>query len=401
MPHTIPERRNVEPLARAELFSAAPDADAVYWRRALDFALSKIGANIPVFYKDRYPSSASRGNVYPAVPNNEWTTSFWPGMLWLAWEASDDRKYRDAAAGHLADFRARLDTRTETGTHDLGFLYSLSCVPAWKLEGDEAARATALKAADLLMLRYYEQAGVVQAWGDLNDPQQQGRIIIDCAMNLPLLHWASEETRNPYYREAAVNHLRRANENLVRPDWSCYHTYYFDTKTGEALRGVTFQGYANDSCWARGQAWGILGNALCRRYTGDQSYLETARGLAHYFLNRLPDDLVAYWDLVFTDGPEERDSSAAAIAVCGLMELAGALPLSDPYKRVYENAALRILAALADKHTSAALPSSNAILLHGVYNKPGNYGVDEAVIWGDYFYVEALVRALRGWKPYW
>jgi unsaturated chondroitin disaccharide hydrolase len=394
-------RGPAEPLSRLELFSTPPEIGTSFWQKAMDYALSKIGANIPAFAADRYPASASTGNVYPAVANVEWTTSFWPGLLWLAWEAAGDRKFRDAAAGHLADFRARLDTRTETATHDLGFLYSLSCVPAWKLEGDESARATALKAADLLMLRYFPKAGVVQAWGDLNDPAQRGRIIIDCAMNLPLLHWASEETRNPYYREAALSHLRRANESLVRPDWSSFHTYYFDTETGAALRGITHQGYSNDSCWARGQAWGILGNALCWRYVRDPSYLETARGLAHYFLNRLPEDLVAYWDLVFTGGPQERDSSAAAIAACGLMELAGALPLADPFRRVYENAALHLLAALTGKYTSAAAPRSNAILLHGVYNKPGKAGVDEAVIWGDYFYVEALVRVLRGWKPYW
>lgn len=401
MAQTNPERRSVEPLARAELFSAAPEADAAYWRQSLDFALSKIRANIAVFAKDRYPAPSSVGNVYPAIPNDKWTCSFWPGMLWLAYEATGDRLYRDAAVGHIPDFRARLDTRTGTDTHDLGFLYSLSCVPAWKLEGDESSRATALKAADLLMVRYYEKAGVVQAWGNLNDPEQRGRIIIDCAMNMPLLHWATDETRNPYYREAAVSHLKRANESLVRPDWSSYHTYYFDPDTGKALRGITHQGYSDDSCWARGQAWAILGNALCWRYVRESGYLETARGLAHYFLNRLPEDLVAYWDLVFTEGGEERDSSAASIAVCGLLELSAALPLSDPYRRVYENAALRLLAALSDKYTSAAQPKSNAILLHGVYNKPKKEGVDEGTIWGDYFYVEALVRVLRGWKPYW
>jgi len=394
-------RAPVETLSRIDLFSTPPDAGAAFWTKALDFALAKIGSNIGVFSKDRYPASSSAGNVYPAVPNTQWTCSFWPGLLWLSYEATGDRRYRDAATGHLADFRARLDSRTETATHDLGFLYSLSCVPAWKLEGDEAARATALKAADLLMLRYYEKAGIVQAWGDLSDPGQRGRIIIDCALNLPLLHWASAETRNPYYSEAALNHLRRANEQLVRPDWSSYHTYHFDTETGAPLRGSTHQGYADDSCWARGQAWGILGNVLCYRYVRDPSYLETARGLAHYFLNRLPEDLVSYWDLVFTAGPEERDSSAAAIAACGLVELAAALPLSDPLKRVYENAALRVLRSLAESYTSAGRADSNAILLHGVYNKPGKEGVDEAVIWGDYFYVEALVRVLRGWKPYW
>jgi unsaturated chondroitin disaccharide hydrolase len=394
------DRAPCEPLARAELFAAPPAVDPAFWEEALGYALAKVEANLPAF-RAAYPAPASVNNVYPAVANIEWTSSFWTGMLWQAWEATGRDLFRAAAAGQLADYRARLDGRVATDTHDLGFLYSLSCVAAWKLAGDGAARASALKAADLLLLRYFEKAGVIQAWGDLNDPGQRGRIIIDCAMNLPLLCWASAETGNPYYREAAVRHLAQANRHLVRPDWSSYHTYWFDVESGAPLRGTTAQGYADSSCWARGQAWGIYGNALCYRYLGDPELLETARGLARYFLNRLPDDLVAYWDLCFVSGPEERDSSAAAIAAAGLLELAAALPVADPDRRPFENAALRILASLASAYTSAADPRSNGILLHAVYGKPAGAGVDECCVWGDYFYVEALGRLLRGWKPYW
>jgi len=339
--------------------------------------------------------------VYPAIANTEWTSSFWTGMLWLSYEETGDVEFRAAAENQLADFRARLDGRIATDTHDLGFLYTLSCVAAWRLTGNHPARATALKAADLLMIRYFEKAGIIQAWGDLNDPEQRGRIIIDCAMNLPLLYWASEETGNPYYREAAANHIAQANTFLIRDDWSTYHTYYFDVATGLPVRGVTAQGYSDDSCWARGQAWGIYGNALSYRYLRDPALLEKARGLARYFLDRLPEDLVAYWDLVFTSGPEERDSSSAAIAACGLLELASHLPVTDPDRRPFEDIALRMLASLAEKYTSADEPLSNGILLHAVYGKPMGNGVDECNIWGDYFYMEALTRVSRDWKAYW
>jgi unsaturated chondroitin disaccharide hydrolase len=251
------------------------------------------------------------------------------------------------------------------------------------------------------MFRFYEKAGVIQAWGNLNDPEQQGRIIIDCAMNLPLLYWASKITGNPNYREAAVRHIAKANEHLIRENWSTYHTFFFDTKTGKPLRGSTAQGYSDDSCWARGQAWGIYGNALSYRYNRDTSLLENAKGLALYFLNRLPDDLVAYWDLVFVKGTQERDSSSAAIAVCGLLELSAALPVADPYRRLFENAALHIAASLVKSYTSASIPNSTGLLLHGVYAKPDNKGVDECTIWGDYFFLEARVRIACGWKPYW
>lgn len=393
-------RKPMETLRNAALFAEAPDRNRRFWDDALDFALAKIRGNLETF-RFKYPAPASVDNIYPPVENVFWTSSFWTGMLYLAWEATGEAAFKETADGQLPDYRRRLDGRIATDTHDLGFLYTLSCVAAWRLDGNRAARDTALKAADLLMQRYFEKAGVIQAWGDLNDPAQRGRIIIDCAMNLPLLHWAAEETGNPYYREAAASHMRRANEHLIRDDWSAFHTYYFDTATGSPLRGDTHQGYSNDSCWARGQAWGIYGNALSYRYLRDPAFLEEGRGLARYFLNRLPEDLVAYWDLIFTDGSEERDSSAAAIASAGLLELAGHLPTLDPERRLFENAALSMLEALARDYTSAADPRSNGILLHAVYGKPLGNGIDECNIWGDYFYVEALMRLLKGTRSYW
>jgi unsaturated chondroitin disaccharide hydrolase len=393
-------RSKIEELCRRELFAAPPDCDMAFWRGALEYAVGKIRDNILVF-SSSYPGPASINNIYTSVGNTEWTTSFWPGMLWLAWEYTGDPVFRSAAESFIPDFRSRLDSRLETETHDLGFLYSLSCVAPWRLTGNRAAREAALKAADLLMIRFYEKAGIIQAWGNLNDPAQKGRIIIDCAMNLPLLHWASEQTGNPYYREAAERHISMANRYIIRPDWSTYHTYFFDTETGAPLRGSTAQGFSDDSCWSRGQAWGIYGNALSCIYLRDPSLPETARALARYFLNRLPPDLVAYWDLVFTGGDEERDSSAAAIAACGLLELARILPAADPDHRRFENAALHIVASLARSYTTAGEAGSNGILLHGVYAKPQGKGVDECTLFGDYFYIEALLRIVQRWQPYW
>ena len=390
----------MESIINTGLFKEAPTREKKFWEDALDFVLSRIKNNIKTF-RTSYPTPASKNNIYSAIENVEWTSSFWTGMLYLAWEATGDKIFKNVADAQLPDYRHRLDERIATNTHDLGFLYTLSCVAAWRLDSNTFARSTALKAADILLQRYYEKAGIIQAWGDLNDPEQRGRIIIDCAMNLPLLLWASDETGNPYYREAATAHIYHANEHLIRPDWSTFHTFYFDTTTGNPLKGDTHQGYSNDSCWARGQAWGIYGNALSYRYFRDPSLLEVGRGLARYFLNRLPDDLVTYWDLIFTDGPEERDSSAAAIASAGLLELAGHLPTLDPDRRLFENAALHILEALAQDYTSTADPRSNGILLHAVYGKPLGNGIDECTIWGDYFYMETLMRILKGTRSYW
>ncbi|MFE0555834.1 glycoside hydrolase family 88 protein [Paenibacillus sp. NPDC058910] len=367
---------------------------------AIEFVLHRIDQNLDTF-SNCFPSPASRDNIYEAIGNTEWTSSFWTGMLWLAYEVTGDAKYRSTAELQLHSYKERVEQRIATETHDLGFLYSLSCVAAYKLTGNEEARRIALAAADLLMERYFEKAGIIQAWGKLDQPSQRGRMIIDCCMNLPLLYWATEETREPEYRRAAISHAQQSSRYLIREDSSTYHTYYMDVESGEPRFGQTSQGYANHSCWSRGQAWAIYGMPLSYAYTKDESLLHDAERVTNYFLNRLPEDYVCYWDLIFTKGQEERDSSAAAISVCGMLELAKHLPLSYPQRRTYENAALRVLESLSDRYTTVSLPGSNGILQHAVYGKPLGNGIDECCIWGDYFYFEALVRVYKDWDMYW
>jgi unsaturated chondroitin disaccharide hydrolase len=365
-----------------------PDAEAV--AAAVAAALGTIDANIAAF-GDRYPADTTVGGRYPLREVNEgWTTSFWPGMLWLAHALTNDPRYRDAALGHVVSFSDRIRDRRDVDTHDLGFLYTLSCVVPWKVAGDAEARTAALAAADHLITRVLPAAGIIQAWGDMNDPQQQGRTIIDSLMNTPLLFWAAAEADRPELSEVARRHVTQLRDCILRPDGTTYHTFYWDPVTGEPLRGETEQGNADDSCWARGQAWGIYGFALNHRYTGDPSLLDAARRCADRFLSHLPADGVAFWDLEFGDGSgEERDSSAAAIAVCGLLELGG---------ERYRSAALRILGSLIDGYTA----TESALLLHGVYDKPKGIGVDEGTLWGDYFYLEALTRVARpDWNDHW
>ncbi|WP_152395362.1 glycoside hydrolase family 88 protein [Paenibacillus guangzhouensis] len=367
---------------------------------AMAFIRQQIDRNLETFV-NTFPAECSTNQVYEQVGNVAWTPGFWTGMLWLAFEVTGDEKYRLAAENQLPSYRQRVDEKRYTETHDLGFLYTLSCVSAYKLTGNEDAKQLALEAADLLYERYLEKAGIIQAWGNLKDPKQQGRMIIDCLMNLPLLYWASEVTGDQKYYDAAASHVRQSAKYLIREDASSFHTFYMDTETGEPKYGRTAQGYADDSCWSRGQAWGIYGFPLSYRYTGDGELIELTTKLANYFLDRLPEDLVCYWDLIFTDGPEERDSSAAAIAVCGLLETAKHLPLTDPTRRRYENAALSILDSLILHYMARDVPESNGILLHAVYGKPNGTGIDECCIWGDYYFYEALVRVTRDWKLYW
>ena len=155
-------------------------------------------------------------------------------------------EYREAAESGLSSFKKRVEERIATDTHDLGFLYSLSAVAAYRLTGNDEARSMALKAADLLAERFFPKAGIIQAWGDLSDPKECGRMIMDCLMNLPLLYWASEATGDPRYAEMAVSHARQSAAYLVREDHTSYHTYYMDVETGEPKYGNTHQGYADD-----------------------------------------------------------------------------------------------------------------------------------------------------------
>lgn len=216
-------------------------------------------------------------------------------------------------------------------------------------------------------------------------------MIIDCLLNLTLLHWAAEETGDSRYAAMARRHAQQSARYLIRPDHTSYHTYHMDPETGKPLYGNTHQGYADDSCWARGKAWGIYGFALSYVYTGDPAFLDASRQLADYLLAKRPADGIVYWNLVFTDGDEqEKDSSAAAIAVCGLLELSGQLPAGDPGAAGYREAAREMLAVLAERYTTKEHPHSNGILLHGVYNKPRGWGIDECTLWGGLFLLRGL-----------
>ncbi|TRN26870.1 glycoside hydrolase family 88 protein [Vibrio furnissii] len=350
---------------------------------------------------DRFPGETCVNGYYPLTENVEWTTSFWTGQMWLAWEMSGDATFREAAERQVRSFGLRIASRHDTNTHDLGFLYTLSCVAAWRLTGNRDARGFSLQAAEALLERFHEKAHIIQAWGDLSDPEQAGRMIIDCNMNLPLLYWASEQTGDQRFANAAKAHVQQAARYLIRDDASSFHTYYMDVNTGEALYGNTQQGYADDSCWSRGQAWGIYGFLLSYLYTGDQTMVSLSKKLANYFLNRLPEDSVCHWDLALVNTDALRDSSSAAIAVCGLLELVKQLPVTDPDRAHYQQWAMNIMSSLTRHYLSREQDPTNGLLQHSVYHLSSNKGVDECASWGDYFYVEALVRFTQTWKLYW
>lgn len=362
--------------------------------KAVSDAVNRVRLGMVSFHGDVFPSASGVDYRYLPTENSDWTNSFWTGMLWLCGELTGDKSFYKAAQDTLPSFYRRIDERIRVDFHDLGFLYSLSCVAAYKLTGDLTARDYAIRAARLLCERFCPKGGFIQAWGEKDAPEDY-RLIIDCYMNLPLLLWAAEQTGEKTFNDIALTHAKTAAETVFRADGSSFHTYWFDPKSGKPLRGATHQGYSDDSAWARGQAWGVCGLPLLGGRAGDLSGLW--RATADYFFSKLPADSVPYWDLCFTDGSDmPRDTSASAIAVCGIFAAQGVMSGADEYL----NRAYTVLESLIDNYSSPPAGSS-ALLSDGVYNKWMNLA-PEATIFGDYFYLEALMRAKNPkWEMYW
>ena len=391
---------HVEPISRKAEYEAAGFLTREEVTAAMDRVADQVRCNME-YFGTRFPSSATRNQTYGVIDNIEWTDGFWTGLLWLCYEYTGDDAFKNLALKNVDSFLNRVEKRIELDHHDLGFLYSLSCVAGYKLTGSAEGRKAGLLAADKLMERFQEKGGFIQAWGELG-ARDNYRLIIDCLLNIPLLHWAFLETGKPVYRNAAMRHYEAACNNVIRDDASAYHTFYFDPETGAPLKGVTRQGYSDDSAWARGQAWGIYGIPLNYRYVKDDSAFNLFKGMTNYFLNRLPEDEVCYWDLIFTDGSNQsRDSSAAAIGVCGIHEMLKYLPEVESDKNTYRHAMHCILRSLMERYTAPEIKPGNPVLLHGVYSWHSGKGVDEGNIWGDYYYMEALMRFYKDWNLYW
>lgn len=368
--------------------------------QASDIVLGNLGE-----FTEKFQPSNSEHNFYAPVENTTWTTGFWTGEIWLSYEHTGDERFRKAGEIQVESFLQRIINKVDVDHHDMGFLYSPSCVAAYKLTGNEDGKKAAIMAADQLLGRWQEKGQFFQAWGKVGADDNY-RLIIDCLLNMPLLFWASEVTGDPKYREKAERHIQTAMHYVIRPDHSTYHTFFFDAETGKPLKGATHQGYRDGSAWGRGQAWGVYGAALSYSRIQDPVYIDIFEKVTDFFITHLPKDLVPYWDFDFTDGSDEpRDSSSAAIAACGMLEMAKYLP--EDKAEFYRGMAKRLVKALADQCAVKNREESNGILLHGTYCKSSPYntcpnlGVDECVSWGDYYYMEALTRLKGNWKLYW
>lgn len=348
-------------------------------------------------YELNFPSACATQGRYRIKANDDWTNGFWTGMLCIAYELTGEKDFLELIEKNVESFQDRLDQHFVLDHHDIGFLYSLSAGAAYKITQKESDRLTFLQAADVLVARYHEEGKFIQAWGKYGDPKEY-RLIIDSFLNLPILLMATELSGKKHYAEIAKSHYQKLLQTVFRDNFSTYHTYFFDVNTGEPLRGATHQGNSTQSTWARGQSWAILGIPLVEGYLASKKMPDFYHDVVAFFIDNLPEDLIPYWDFDFTDdNPSSKDSSAAAIMVCGLLEVAKFNSYPDA-KRIAKG----MLYQLGEKYTNWSDKKNEGLLQHGVYAYSEGKGIDEPNLWGDYFYFEALMRLVKpDWTSYW
>lgn len=319
-----------------------------------------------------------------------WTNGFWGGMLWLMHHETGNPKYKEIA-GFSEEWLDECFQGYYGLHHDVGFMWLTTSVANYRVTKNPDSRRRALHAANLLAGRFNLAGGFIRAWNNYkNDTDTRGWAIIDCMMNLPLLYWATEETGDPRFKQIAMKHADTAMTAFIRPDGSANHIVEFDPFNGNVVKTYAGQGYGEGSSWTRGQSWALYGFMMSYIHTAQEDYLQTAKRVAHYFIANIPEDGVIPVDFRQPKEPKLEDDTAAAIAACGLIELA---KMVGPHEReLYLRAAIKMLKQL-DKRSDWTT-ASDAIIQRGssAYHAPTHH---EPIIYGDYYFMEAVFK-LKG-----
>jgi unsaturated chondroitin disaccharide hydrolase len=337
-------------------------------------------------------ASVSAGYTGDAWSHGNWHCGFWVGLLLASHIHTGEARYLELARERLRLIEHRAN---DPHTHDIGFIFDSSAIPAWYLTGERDCAETALRAAKCLRARIVATASgaYVSSWGPLDDPRGRSSSAIDTMANLPLLYWASDYSGDASFRLAAQAHADFTWTNFVRPNRSTYHAVEYDTVSGARLRGYTFQGYGDESDWSRGQAWAIYGFTQSWLESTDRRYVEHALELTDYYLERLGDDPIPPWDF---DAPaasdRARDTATTAIVASALLDLAA--NLDDPQRAAFlRDKAEWMLAALCSDYL-ARDPAQRGLLTDGCYSMPHRLGERGATLFGDFYFVEALCKLL-------
>jgi len=343
--------------------------------------------------KDGLPHTAAKDGIYDDTKPSWWTSGFWPGILWNLYDQTGNKDFEGNALSATKKIATYFRGNQDKFDHDVGFQFLLTAVYHYEITGDEESKSIGIEAANFLAGRFNPIGNFIKSWD-----RAAGWVIIDCLMNLSLLFWASRVTGDPRYKHIAILHADTFLKYGIREDGSTCHILSFDAETGEFIEAIGGQGFSPDSSWSRGNAWAIYGYANMYRFTGNEKYLYASKKIAHQFIASLPDDSVPYWDhRADSIETEPRDSSAAAITASGLIELGEHVPQNE--KHIYLNAAKKILNALSENYSTWDQPDHQAILIKGTGHRPKGNFVNASLIYGDYFFIEAISK-LNGYNKH-
>lgn len=338
----------------------------------------------------RLPKSTDKEGKLSTSDSRWWCSGFFPGVLWYVYEGTNKPELKEWARMYTARIEREKYT---TNNHDVGFMLYCSFGNGLRLGGYDAYKEVLLTGTESLSTRYKDNVGAIRSW-DWNQKVWQYPVTIDNMMNLELMMWAAKESGNKRFAEMAKSHADKTMKNHFRNDYSCYHVVSYDTITGKPHKKQTWQGYADESAWARGQAWALYGYTMMYRETGEKRYLNHAKKVAEYIMNHpnLPEDKIPYWDFNAPQIPnEERDASAGALIASALIELSQ-YTKGDFSKKCLDVAETQVRALTSDAYLAEEGTNGNFILKHSVGAKPLKSEVDVPLTYADYYYVEALIR---------
>lgn len=362
--------------------------DINFSTRQYSLMLQQIGREGKV----RIPKTIDKLGRMVYIPIDDWCSGFFPGSLCYLYQLTNDKSWFVQSKR----FTEALDSiQYLTWHHDVGFMIGSSYLNIYRLSPNKAYKKAIIQTAKSLCTRFRKKAGVIQSWNvDRGWQSKRGwtcPVIIDNMMNLELLFEATRLSGDSTYWKVAVSHANKTLENQFRKDGSCYHVVDYDPNNGAVLHRQTAQGYADNSAWARGQAWAVYGYTVCYRYTHDRKYLDQAVKTLNFVMQNpnLPDDLIPYWDFDAPNIPNEpRDASSAACIASALYEMNNYLPDNG-----YTSLADRIIRSLSSPEYRAPLGKNGCFLLmHSVGSIPHNNEIDVPLNYADYYFLEALTR---------
>jgi unsaturated chondroitin disaccharide hydrolase len=366
------------------------------YSKALDYCMVQA-TNTAISLTDTstVPRSIASGRKqWRMIDRHDWTSGFWPGIEWYLYESSKDEAWKQRAEQSQKFLAPLIDSSAID--HDIGFVMYCSYGNGYRLTQHPAYKAILLRAADTLAKLYNPKVGTILSWPrevpGVDWPLRHNTIM-DNMLNLELLFWASKNGGGERLYDIAVSHASTTMRNQFRPDYSSYHVVVYDTATGKKIKGITHQGYSDSSMWARGQAWAIYGYTMVYRETKDKKFLSFVQNVTDVYLQRLPEDLIPYWDFDDPSIPDvPKDASAACIVASALLELSTFVKDVNKAK-MYREKAEAMLKELTLHYQSHN--KNNAFLLHSTGHKPNGGEIDASIIYADYYYIEALLRAKK------